>query len=89
MINLVAAATPFTWKLLSEATWAEGAYSKISRLRKSGTTVAATHVRTGIRSRFRVVEHANIGRGYMTRDTEGRVSGLLSEWDLMNIKAVA
>lgn len=89
MSNPVAAAARLIWKLLSEATWTEGAYSTISRLRKSGASVfEATHVRTGIRSSFKVVDHVNVGCGYMIRDTEGKIAGLLSEWSLMHIKAI-
>jgi hypothetical protein len=89
MINAVLAAARFFWKVTSEATWTEGAYSKISRLKAAGNPIfEATHVPTGIRSRFKVVEHDNLGRGYMIRDTEGKIKGIISEWSLMNIKAI-
>lgn len=89
MINAVLATSRYLWKVTSEATWAEGAYSKIFRLRAAGnTTFEATHVPTGIHSLFKVVEHDNLGRGYMIRDTEGKIKGIISEWSLMNIKAI-
>lgn len=89
MINTTLAVGRFLWKILSEATWAGGAYSTISKLRATGITLfEATHVSTGIRSIFKVVEHDNLGRGYLIRDTQGKVKGLVSEWSLMNIATV-
>lgn len=44
------------------------------------------HVRTGVRSRFRVVEHSNIGRGWMMRDVDSKVPGIVSERELYGLR---
>lgn len=50
--------------------------------------IEATHIPSGIRSCFYAAEHVNIGRGWMMMDRDHKISGVVSEKDLADLKAV-
>lgn len=42
-----------------------------------GSVYEAVHQPTGIRSRFKCVEHINVGQAWLMQDIEGKVSGMV------------
>ncbi len=52
---------------------------------KLGAVFEATNVQTGIRSRFRAVEHFNIGEGWMCLDLDHKHRGIVASQDLVDL----
>ena len=58
----------------------------MSELLHVGAIFEATHTRTGIRSRFRVEEHVNIGEGWMCLDLDRKHYGIVSSQHLTDLR---
>jgi hypothetical protein len=55
---------------------------------KEHRLVDATHRPSGIRSRFRAVEHMNVGPGWMMVDVTGKVPGVVPDMLLDDLAPV-
>lgn len=44
--------------------------------------IEATHVATGIRTRFRAISHFDIGQGWYLSDVDGVIDGVITDKDI-------